>query len=152
MSHNKIGNTGMAMQPEYLELMAEDTNVQRRMRGVIALWLHQAQGLSPDESIAAAISLVQKTEEADLLTFKRDDLDNHIDTIVAAKLAAAQPTITRDQLADAGLVTREFAVRNPHSGNVITVPDGSLENAHKMAALVPSTILTRTVSEWIDYK
>lgn len=45
---------------------------------------------------------------------------------------------------------REYAVRNPHSGGVITVPDNSLVNAEKMAALVTdSLVMTRTVTEWI---
>lgn len=45
---------------------------------------------------------------------------------------------------------REYAVRNPMSGNVMTVPDDSQDNAQRMAALVPgSLVMTRTVTEWV---
>lgn len=45
----------------------------------------------------------------------------------------------------------EFAVRNPLSGRVITVPDNSEANALKMVALVPeSAVMTRTVTEWTE--
>ena len=46
---------------------------------------------------------------------------------------------------------REYAVRHPSGAGVITVPDNSRENAMKMKALIPKTvILTRTVSEWVE--
>jgi len=46
--------------------------------------------------------------------------------------------------------TREYAVRNPHNGAVMTVPEGSQPNARKMAALVPgSLVMTRTVTDWV---
>lgn len=46
--------------------------------------------------------------------------------------------------------TREYAVRNPYNGAVLTVPDNSLSNAQRMAALVPnSLVMTRTVTDWV---
>ena len=44
----------------------------------------------------------------------------------------------------------EYAVRNPLSGNVMTVPDNSRSNAEKMASLVEgSVVMTREVTEWV---
>jgi hypothetical protein len=46
--------------------------------------------------------------------------------------------------------TREYACRNPHNGAVLTVPENSLSNAQRMAALVPgSLVMTRTVTDWV---
>jgi hypothetical protein len=46
--------------------------------------------------------------------------------------------------------TREYACRNPHNGVVLDVPDASLSNAERMAALVPgSLVMTRTVTDWV---
>lgn len=43
----------------------------------------------------------------------------------------------------------EYAVRNPYSGKIMTVPDNSRENAEKMAGLVPdSAVMRRDVSVW----
>ena len=47
-------------------------------------------------------------------------------------------------------MTVEYAVRNPHNGRVLDVPDASLVNAEKMAALVPgSLVMIRTVTDWV---
>lgn len=46
---------------------------------------------------------------------------------------------------------REWAVRNPASGIVMTVPNDSLVNALKMVALVPdSAVMTRLVGPWTE--
>ena len=47
---------------------------------------------------------------------------------------------------------REYAVRNPHNGKVMTVPENSLENALKLVRLIPETkVLARTVTDWMEW-